>query len=142
MTELLSAASTQTFRTKKRRARLCGASFCIPFFREIIAETTPYQRTQRAALAGLEALRKGHAEGAFSSSQAEANWHSRLSAQADALPEDEEVFVAEMRAKADPAKILIDQYLNRHRAEVRPLLSRRASFRYNQAKSIVTGDRS
>lgn len=84
----------------------------IQLCREIIAETTPYQRTRRAALAGLEALRKGHAEGVFSLSRAEVNWLSRLSAQADALPEDEEAFIAEMRAKADPAKILVDQYLN------------------------------
>jgi methanol---5-hydroxybenzimidazolylcobamide Co-methyltransferase len=78
---------------------------------EIIAETTPYLRTRRAALAGLETLRKAHDEGALALSPAEVKWLSRLSTQADDLPEDEEQFIATMRAKMDPEKISLEQYL-------------------------------
>jgi len=76
----------------------------------IVAEPTAYLRTRRAALAGLEALRQGHAEKAFALSKPEANWLDRLSAQAEDLPEDEERFIGEMVAGADRDKVRFDQY--------------------------------
>jgi methanol--5-hydroxybenzimidazolylcobamide Co-methyltransferase len=76
----------------------------------IVAEPTAYLRTRRAALAGLEALRQGHAEKEFALSKPEANWLDRLSAQAEDLPEDEERFIGEMVAGADRDKVRFDQY--------------------------------
>lgn len=77
---------------------------------EIVAEPTPYLRTRRAALAGLAALRQGHAEGAFSLSKPESRWLNRLSSQADELPEDEGSFIEAMVGALDRAKIRLDQY--------------------------------
>jgi methanol--5-hydroxybenzimidazolylcobamide Co-methyltransferase len=78
---------------------------------QIMQETTPYLRTRRAALAGLETLRRAHAEGCFTLSPAESGWLARLSSQADALPEDEAELIAQMQAVADPSVVNIAQYL-------------------------------
>jgi methanol--5-hydroxybenzimidazolylcobamide Co-methyltransferase len=77
---------------------------------EIVAEPTAYLRTRRAALASLAALREGHTAGDLPLAKPEANWLSRLSRQADQLPEDEEAFIAEMAAGADRTKVHLDQY--------------------------------
>ncbi|MCC7207374.1 MAG: methanol--corrinoid methyltransferase [Anaerolineae bacterium] len=77
---------------------------------EIVAEPTPYLRTRRAALATLEALRQGVAQGAFSLPKTETAWLDRLSKQADALPEDEGAFIAAQAALADRAKVRLEQY--------------------------------
>ena len=77
---------------------------------EIVAEPTAYLRTRRAALAVLAALREGHAEGAFTLSKPEGNWLSRLSRQAEDLPEDEGRFIEEMVAGVDRSKVRLDQY--------------------------------
>ena len=77
---------------------------------EIVAEPTAYLRTRRAALAVLAALREGHAEGAFPLSKPEGNWLSRLSRQAEDLPEDEGRFIEEMVAGVDRSKVRLDQY--------------------------------
>jgi methanol--5-hydroxybenzimidazolylcobamide Co-methyltransferase len=77
---------------------------------EIVAEPTAYLRTRRAALASLAALTEGQEQGAFALTKPERNWLSRLSEQAEALPEDEEAFVATMAAGADTAKVRLDQY--------------------------------
>lgn len=77
---------------------------------EILAEPTPYLRTRRAALAGLGALRRGEAEGAFLLRRAESNWLRRLSEQAEQLPEDEGHFIEEMVARVDREKVRLGQY--------------------------------
>ena len=77
---------------------------------EIVAEPTAYLRTRRSALAVLAALRQGHAGGEFSLTKAEGNWLSRLSRQAEDLPEDEGRFIEEMVAGADHHKVRLDQY--------------------------------
>jgi methanol--5-hydroxybenzimidazolylcobamide Co-methyltransferase len=77
---------------------------------EIVAEPTAYLRTRRAALAVLAALRQGHAAGEFALNKPEANWLSRLSRQAERLPEDEDSFILEMVAGADREKVRFDQY--------------------------------
>jgi methanol--5-hydroxybenzimidazolylcobamide Co-methyltransferase len=77
---------------------------------EIVAEPTAYLRTRRAALATLESLRRAQAEGEFALSKAEANWLSRLSAQADDLPADEGRFIEQMVAGTDRQKVRLDQY--------------------------------
>lgn len=77
---------------------------------EIVHEPTPYQRTRRAALSGLELLRKGHASGAFQLSRSEVTWLDRLSRQADDLPETEAALLERMIPLIDPAKIRLDQY--------------------------------
>jgi methanol--5-hydroxybenzimidazolylcobamide Co-methyltransferase len=77
---------------------------------EIVAEPTAYLRTRRAARSVLATLRQGHDAGEFPLSKPEANWLSRLSRQADDLPEDEEGFIEEMAARADRQKVRLDQY--------------------------------
>jgi methanol---5-hydroxybenzimidazolylcobamide Co-methyltransferase len=77
---------------------------------EMIAEATPYRRVRRAALTTLERLRKAHADGHFQLSPLEVAWLDRLSAQAERLPEAEEVFVEQMTELLDPQKVRLDQY--------------------------------
>jgi methanol--5-hydroxybenzimidazolylcobamide Co-methyltransferase len=77
---------------------------------EIVAEPTAYLRTRRAAVAVLAALREGHAAGAFPLSKPEGNWLTRLSKQAESLPEDEESFIEEMATGADREKVRLEQY--------------------------------
>jgi methanol---5-hydroxybenzimidazolylcobamide Co-methyltransferase len=77
---------------------------------EIVSEATAYRRTRRAALSTLEALRGAHATGALMLSRPEAKWLDRLSKQADALPEDEAVFVGEIVRSLDRHKVRLDQY--------------------------------
>ncbi|MGD0219624.1 MAG: methyltransferase MtaB domain-containing protein [Acidimicrobiales bacterium] len=76
----------------------------------IIAEPTPYLRTRRAALAGLEALRDGASDGAFTLSPAEQRWLGRLSAQAEQLPEDEDLFIEKTVSQIDRQTLRLDQY--------------------------------
>lgn len=77
---------------------------------EIVAEPTAYLRTRRAALATLQALRRGSAEGAFRLTRPEHRWLDRLSAQADELPEDETTFVEQVTKEVDSNKVRLDQY--------------------------------
>jgi len=76
----------------------------------IIGEATPYLRTRRAALETLALLRSAHKEGAFAISNTEVLWLDRLSKQADALPEDENEFIASMRKKIDLSKVRLEEY--------------------------------
>jgi methanol--5-hydroxybenzimidazolylcobamide Co-methyltransferase len=76
----------------------------------IIAEPTPYLRTRRAALATLETLSVGARDGAFSLSPPEQRWLTRLSAQAEELPEREDSFIEETVGRIDRQKVRLDQY--------------------------------
>ncbi|HVN55797.1 MAG TPA: methyltransferase MtaB domain-containing protein, partial [Anaerolineaceae bacterium] len=78
---------------------------------EIVSEPTPYLRTRRAAVASLSALRKGHQDGAFDLSKIEQRWLSRLSTQADELPEEEDELIAEISPSLDSGKIRLEEYL-------------------------------
>jgi methanol--5-hydroxybenzimidazolylcobamide Co-methyltransferase len=78
--------------------------------REIIAESTPYLRTRRAALSTLECLRAAAAAGELTFSRMEQRWLDRLSGLADELPTDEEEFVASMIPLVDQGKVRLDQY--------------------------------
>jgi methanol---5-hydroxybenzimidazolylcobamide Co-methyltransferase len=77
---------------------------------EIVAEPTPYLRTRRAALAALQALRGAASEGAFALSRAEQRWLTRLSAQAEQLPEEEDSFIEQAASQVDRRKVHLDQY--------------------------------
>jgi len=77
---------------------------------EIIRETTGYQRTRRAALCTLEALRSAAAEGRFDLPPSEAAWLDRLSRQADALPEDEHAFIETALPAIDAGKVRLEEY--------------------------------
>jgi len=77
---------------------------------EIIAEPTAYLRTRRAALAALQVLRGAASRSAFPLSRPERRWLTRLSAQADQLPEDENAFIRQMLTQIDKAKVNLDQY--------------------------------
>ena len=76
----------------------------------IISEPTAYLRTRRAALATLALLRSAHTEDAFALSKTELRWLERLSKQADALPEDEDEFIAAMKKRIDSSKVLLEEY--------------------------------
>ncbi len=77
---------------------------------EIIAESTPYLRVRRAALATLERLRKAHGAGLFDLTRSEVSWLDRLSKQVDQLPEAEEELIEQVTQQIDPEKIRLDQY--------------------------------
>ncbi len=77
---------------------------------EIIAEPTGYLRTRRAALAGLQVLRGAASQSAFPLSRPEQRWLTRLSVQADQLPEDEDAFIGQMLSQIDKGKVNLDQY--------------------------------
>ncbi|MFN8474379.1 MAG: methyltransferase MtaB domain-containing protein [Anaerolineae bacterium] len=76
----------------------------------IVAEPTPYLRTRRAALATAGKLRQAASEGIFTLSKMESRWLDRLSRQADALPEDEDEFIAAMAQTVDHTKGRLEEY--------------------------------
>ena len=77
---------------------------------EIIVEPTAYLRTRRAALATLSKLRQAGESGALHYSKIEQRWLERLTKVADALPEDESVFIEQMLPQVDVEKIKLAQY--------------------------------
>ncbi len=77
---------------------------------QIIAETTPYRRTRRAALATLACLRRAQATGDLSLSRPEMRWLDALSRQADSLPEDEAEFVARTSPRVSAQKVRLEEY--------------------------------
>lgn len=76
----------------------------------IISEPTAYLRTRRAALVVLDKLRQAGEMGELSYSKAEQNWLERLSRAADALPDDEDVFIEQMLPNIDQEKICLAEY--------------------------------
>jgi len=77
---------------------------------QIIAEPTPYLRTRRAALATLECLRQAAEDKQFPMTKLESRWLSKLSVQADSLPEDENEFIAQVVPTVDSAKVRLSEY--------------------------------
>ena len=77
---------------------------------QIIAEPTPYLRTRRAALATLERLNRAKEERELVLSGLEARWLDRLRKAAEALPEDEDEFIARMLPRLDAGKIRLGEY--------------------------------
>ena len=77
---------------------------------EIISEPTAYLRTRRAAQVVLAKLKQAGESGELVYSKAEKNWLERLSRAADALPEQEDVFIEQMLPKIDQDKILLEEY--------------------------------
>ena len=77
---------------------------------QIIAEPTPYLRTRRAALATLECLRQAAAGEQIPLSKLELRWLAKLSTQADHLPEDETIFIAQMMPMIDAGKVRLSEY--------------------------------
>ena len=77
---------------------------------EIIAEATPYRRVRRAAIATLASLRAATAGGVLELGRGELRWLDRLSAAAEALPDDEEAFIAQALPLVDSAKVRLEEY--------------------------------
>jgi methanol--5-hydroxybenzimidazolylcobamide Co-methyltransferase len=79
---------------------------------DIVEESTPYQRTRRAAHSALETLRKANAAGLLRLPRPELSWLSRLSRQADQLPDSEDVFIEDVikSQTIDTNKVRLDQY--------------------------------
>ncbi len=77
---------------------------------QIIAEPTPYLRTRRAALATLECLRPAAANQQIPLPKLEARWLSKLSSQAESLPEDENELIAQLTPTLDSAKVRLSEY--------------------------------
>jgi methanol--5-hydroxybenzimidazolylcobamide Co-methyltransferase len=77
---------------------------------EIVAEPSAYLRTRKAAQASLASLRQATSEGALKLARAEQRWLDRLSAQADDLPDDEDVFIDQVIEQADMDKVCLEEY--------------------------------
>ncbi len=77
---------------------------------EIVAESTSYLRTRRAAIATLACLHAAAASGGIKLNQKELRWLDKLSAMADSLPADEGAFIASMRQRVDNSKVLLAAY--------------------------------
>jgi methanol--5-hydroxybenzimidazolylcobamide Co-methyltransferase len=77
---------------------------------EIIAEPTAYLRTRKAAQATLARLRRAGAAGELTFSKIEQRWLDRLSKKADALPEDEEAFIAGVLPEINRTKVRLQEY--------------------------------
>ena len=92
------------------QAYVLKPDIAIDLARDIIAETSPYARTRRAALATLQCLRRAHADGILALNAGELRWLEHLSRQADALPEDEAEFIRSTQPLLNTARIHFDQY--------------------------------
>ena len=77
---------------------------------EIVEEETPYLRTRRAARSGLRVLRQGVEEWGLGMTKKELRWLDNLNAQAEALPEDESAFIAQIAPVLDSEKIRLSEY--------------------------------
>jgi methanol--5-hydroxybenzimidazolylcobamide Co-methyltransferase len=82
----------------------------IELARVIMAETSPYARTRRAALATLECLRRAHNDETLALNAGEIRWLDNLSRQADALPEDEIEFISATRPLLSAERVRLDEY--------------------------------
>jgi methanol--5-hydroxybenzimidazolylcobamide Co-methyltransferase len=82
----------------------------IELARVIMAETSPYARTRRAALATLECLRRAHNDEILALNAGEIRWLDNLSRQADALPEDEIEFISATRPLLSAERVRLDEY--------------------------------
>jgi methanol--5-hydroxybenzimidazolylcobamide Co-methyltransferase len=76
----------------------------------IAAEPTPYLRTRRAVAATLQELAEAAEKGEVKVPANETRWLDRFRRVADALPSDEEEFVADMRARLADAPYLPQEY--------------------------------
>jgi methanol---5-hydroxybenzimidazolylcobamide Co-methyltransferase len=77
---------------------------------QIMEEPTPYRRTRRAVLAVLEELARASSKGQVRIAAREVRWLDSLRDQADALPESEEEFIAEMLQSPAAAHFLPAEY--------------------------------
>jgi methanol--5-hydroxybenzimidazolylcobamide Co-methyltransferase len=77
---------------------------------KIAVEPTPYLRTRQAVLSALEEIREASKSGALEIPDRERKWMDRFQAQADDLPEAEEVFVEEMRSAPEAVKFIPEEY--------------------------------
>jgi methanol--5-hydroxybenzimidazolylcobamide Co-methyltransferase len=77
---------------------------------EIISEPTPYLRTRRAAQCSLARLRLAGEQGELVYSKLEQRWLDRLSKSAEALPADEDEFIASILPTVDTSKVRLSEY--------------------------------
>lgn len=77
---------------------------------EMVAEPTPYRRTRRAAQSALACLQVAGAAGELAYSKLEQRWLDRLSKAAEALPEDEDEFIAGVLPGVDTGKVRLSEY--------------------------------
>jgi methanol---5-hydroxybenzimidazolylcobamide Co-methyltransferase len=77
---------------------------------QIIAEPTPYLRTRKAAQATFAKLRQAGEKGELTYSKLEQRWLDKLSKRADALPEDEDEFIASALPNVDRSKVRLEEY--------------------------------
>jgi methanol--5-hydroxybenzimidazolylcobamide Co-methyltransferase len=92
------------------QAYILRPDIVVDLSQKIISQPTPYLRTRASAQITLECLRKAVAENAIQISKMESRWLDNLSHQAEALPEDEEAFIADMVTKVDKNKVLLREY--------------------------------
>lgn len=77
---------------------------------QIVGEPTPYLRTRRAAVSTLECLRQAASAQQIPLSKLELRWLDKLSRQADALPAEEDVLIAQMVPLVDAGKVRLSEY--------------------------------
>ncbi|HTX78938.1 MAG TPA: methyltransferase MtaB domain-containing protein [Longilinea sp.] len=77
---------------------------------KIISEPTPYLRTRRAARETLAALRSAYEKKVFELSGVELRWLDKLAREADALPDDEDAFIASVLPRIDRSKVHLEEY--------------------------------
>jgi methanol--5-hydroxybenzimidazolylcobamide Co-methyltransferase len=82
----------------------------IDISRKFIAAPTPFLRARAAALASIEAMRKGHAAGKLDISGRELPWLDTMEAQIEEAPDDEEKFVEEMLDACKSEKFVPAKY--------------------------------
>jgi methanol--5-hydroxybenzimidazolylcobamide Co-methyltransferase len=82
----------------------------IDLSRRIVQAPTPFLRTKAAALATIDALRKGHAGGRLEISNRELPWLDTMEAQIVAVPDDEEQFVEQMLDSIESEKFIPWKY--------------------------------
>jgi methanol--5-hydroxybenzimidazolylcobamide Co-methyltransferase len=92
------------------QAYVLRPDIAVSLAQEIVAESSPYLRTRRAALVSLECLRKAHDDGALTLARAELRWLDRLSHDAESLPEDENELFSMVADSLDSRKVRLEEY--------------------------------
>jgi methanol--5-hydroxybenzimidazolylcobamide Co-methyltransferase len=77
---------------------------------QLVAEPTPYLMTRRAVIATLDELARARGAGEVRVAANEARWMDRFRRTADALPESEDEFVADMCSRLADAPYLPEEY--------------------------------
>ncbi len=82
----------------------------IDIARQIVAEPDPWKQTRRAAIAATQAIQAAVDSGALIIPAREVSWLSRMTDEAEDLPETEQAAIEEILPEIDTTKVLLEQY--------------------------------